>query len=802
MNVLSRRSLCVAAAVSFVACHAPGPTPGPLRLVDLYKPQASAAGSPLASGPAPIEWRFAAAESGGPAAAPATRPAGPASGAWSAGPGVQGLAVRDGRLVGRTTSALPVLALQRPPSDSRDVLHEVHVRMRASAGANVSVAARATEKVDLAAEADIVRIIPWPFNSPIVAGDEMRTYVIRTAASVPATARHVLIRPTDAAGATFEIESVRLVTRREYLAAVGTGLGWQGLSEMYRETLVARAPDRLPFDLRLAPRARLDLAIGTIEDSPVTFAVAVRDQGGHTDEAVFERTVTLPHRWETATVDLSRFGGRDVTLTLALASDVPRALGFWGTPVIRSPPASASASTERPQGVILIWADTLRRDHLPFYGYARPTAPVLSRLAAEGTVFEDCVAQASWTKASGPSILTGLYPTSHGVQSFNDLLPSSATTIAEAYRQAGYATLGLSSIQFVGKFTNLHQGFEELHEQGSFAERQAGSMKSARSAVDRLATWLAAHRRDPFFVLLHVADPHSPHQPNPPYDTMFADPAGREQHARELEAVRPLIANALMRRFGMPTRAELEKAGIDADRYIAYEKDWYDGSIRGMDAEIGRLGERLRELGLDRRTLVAFLSDHGEEFLEHGRTFHRQGVYGELANVPLMLWWPGGVPAGTRVPETVQLVDVMPTLLELSGLSPPPGLQGASLASLMRGGRGGWPRPAITEAAGRPDPSVATAEESFAVSLDGWKLVHHPVRPPERPEFELFHRRRDPLDSADVAAQHPEVVARLSRELQAWRRMAQGARLKSDADLARSVSGEELERLRALGYVQ
>jgi arylsulfatase A-like enzyme len=449
--------------------------------------------------------------------------------------------------------------------------------------------------------------------------------------------------------------------------------------------------------------------------------------------------------------------------------------------------------------------DTLRRDHLPMYGYARPTSPNLARIAAEGTTFDDCVAQATWTKASGPSILTGLYPSTHGVQSFNDLLPSSATTIAEVYRQAGYSTLGLETIQFVGKFSNQHQGFEELHEQGSFPERQAGSTKAARTEVDRLIPWLAAHRDVPFFVLLHISDPHSPHRPYPPYDSMFGDPAGRAEHEAQREKVRPFIGNASMRRFGMPEREAFEKAGVDPERFIAYEKDGYDGSIRAMDAELGRLRERLGELGLGRRTLIAFLADHGEEFLEHGRTFHNQSIYGELTNVPLFFWWPGGVPAGTRVPETVELIDVMPTLLELSGLAAPKGIQGASLASLMRGGAGaraGWPRPAITEAAGRPDPSVATTEESYALSLDGWKLAHHVARTPDRPEFQLVDRRKDPLDATDVAAQHPEIVAKLSRELEAWRRMAVSARLKPDSAVATTVSGEELERLRALGYVQ
>jgi choline-sulfatase len=807
------RSMVVVCALAMAwggACRARGPeTPAaPIRLVDLYKPDpkapANATGVAL---PPPVEWRFDAAIA---PTAPAALRSAPKPSAWTAGPGVQGLALRDGRLVGRATGDVALIDLERPPSDDRDVVHEIQVRMRASAGTNLSVLMRPTEKVDLKLETDVLPIIPAPFNSPLVAGEEMRTYVLRTTASLPASfSRHVIIRPTDAPGATFEIESLRVVTRREHLAGVSGGLGWHGLSEIYREALVARAPDSLNFDVHVPARPRLELAVGTIEESPVTFRVTARDRGASSDEVLLERTVTVPHRWETATVDLARLAGRDVSLALTLVSDKPRALGFWGTPVIRSIPerggdARSASTPARPQGVILVWMDTLRRDHLPMYGYARPTSPVLSRLAAEGAIFDDCVAQATWTKASGPSILTGLYPSTHGVQSFNDLLPSSATTIAEVYRQAGYSTLGLETIQFVGKFSNQHQGFEELHEQGSFPERQAGSTKAARTEIDRLIPWLAAHRDVPFFVLLHLVDAHSPHRPYPPYDSMFGDARGRPEHEQQLEKARPFIRNASMRRFGMPGRDDLVRAGVDPDRYIAFEKDAYDGSIRGMDAEIGRLRERLGELGLDRRTLLAFLADHGEEFFEHGRSFHNQSIYGELTNVPLFFWWPGGVPAGRRAPDTVQLIDVMPTLLELSGLDAPKGMQGASLVPLMRsdGPHPGWPRPAITEAAGRPDPTVATVEESYALSLEGWKLAHHVARTPDRPEFQLFDRRKDPLDITDVAAQHPEIVAKLSHELEAWRRMAVGARLKPDSQLATTVSGEELERLRALGYVQ
>lgn len=800
-------AVCLGAAVLAPACRNAAPKAAEaIRLVDLYRPDPAAAkveAAPAQAAPG-SEWRFTPAASTAGTATPRPGPPGakPPGPPWTAGPGVTDLKVQDGLLAGRSTAAWPVVDLRRPRSDDRDVLHEVQLRMRASAGGNVSVALRPIEEVDLKFESENARIIPWPLNSPIVAGNEMRTYVMRTTASIPMTSRHLLIRPTDVAGATFEIESVRMVSRREHLAGIRSGMGWQGLGEIYREALVSRAPDALKFDVKLPQRPRMQLAVGTIESGPVTFKASI--QQGSNAEVIAQRTVTTPHRWETVSVDLDRFAGRDVSLSLALSAETPGALGFWGSPVIHEAVPSTTRADEPPQGVIFIWADTLRRDHLPFYGYKRPTAPALARMASEGTLFEDSIAQASWTKASGPSMMTSLYPTSTGVQSFNDVLPSSANTLAEAFRKQGRATLALTSIPFVGKFSSMHQGFEELHESGSL-DRGGGPLrpKTARLAVDRLLPWLTEHRDVPFYVLLHVADPHSPFKPEPPYHTLFAAPAWQAEHERNMEAVKPFIKNVNMRPRSMPRREELVAAGIDPETWIAREKDWYDGSIRAMDAEIDRVVERLRELGLDRRTLIVFTSDHGEEFLEHGRTFHQQSVYGELSNVPLFFWWPGRVPAGKRVREMVQSIDIMPTLLDLSGTPAPQGMQGASLVPFLRGERNpAWPRPAVTEASGRVAPTDAEPDEAFAIALDGWKLVQHPKRPAGRPEFELYDRRQDPLDQKDLASQHPDIVERLKKELLAWRKQAESMRLKPDSQLAGTLSAEELERLRALGYVQ
>jgi arylsulfatase A-like enzyme len=777
--------------------------------VDGFRPEQVLGRAPVAPpSPSRLEWRFQA---------PAAGDRGPGPG-FEAGPGIAGLEVRDGRLQGRTTTTLPLLHLTgKPGHDLGDVLEEVQIRLRVSAGTNLYLALSGQDRVDLKEIAQPHPVF-WSFTTPIIAGEEMRTYVLRNARGTPLSrARHVFVRPTDAAGARFEIESLRIVSRREHLAGVPSGIAWQGLSEQYRETIVARTPEAVRVSLTLPENPWLDLAVGTLEDEPVTFRVAIGEPGK--EDVLLERTVTVPQRWDAAPVDLSAHAGRTVSLSLSLAGGRPGLLGLWGTPIVRSrgamprPAAPARAAGDVPQGVVLVWVDTLRRDHLDAYGYERPTGPTIRRLASEGTLFKDEVVQATWTKVSTPSVLTSLYPATHGVRDFSDRLPSSAVTLAEVYREAGYATLSMSSGLFTGRFTNLHQGFEEVQENGSIKGEQRMS-KTTRVFVDRLLPWLEAHKDVPFFVFLHLQDPHDPYRPNPPYDTLWADRAGEAEHERQASDVRKVIADPLMKSFLMPSRDDLRKAGLDPDAYVAYERDWYDGAIRGMDAEIARLLESLRNLKLDRRTLVAYTADHGEEFLEHGKMFHGQSTYGELANVPLILWRPGTVPAGAVVEQTVQEIDLMPTLLEMSRLPVPRNAQGHSLLPLLaspssssgavHAAAAGTARPAVTEKAathegGGPPPREF---ESYAIILDGWKLVRNVKGPAGGPEFELYDHAKDPLDKADQAGEHPDVVKRLANELEQWRRMTEAARLPPDSQSSEGLSKDELERLRALGYIQ
>jgi arylsulfatase A-like enzyme len=789
-------------------------TRGPvaIHLVDEFNPE-NVEGTPQEAVAIPprAEWRFDGS---------ARSPSGEANSAtlgWQAGPDVNDFQVRDGRLVGRSTGDCPIIYAERTVGlDEPDTLHAIEIRMRVSAGANLSMTWSDSEKLNLEWGIGKIRRGAVGATTPIVADNQMKTYIIRETLG---DARHVLIRPADVEGAIFEIESIRLVFHKEYLASIPAGAIWQGLSNIYRQTLVAKTPEVIQFPLILPDRPWLDLAIGTIEDGPMTFQVKIRPADGSAEGvALLRRTITTPNRWEPVQVDVSEYARQDVILSLSLAAEKEGTMGFWGAPVIRNSGAVRGPvmndgnviSEEIPQGVILIWADMLRWDHLNVYGYPRETAPVLKRMAAEGALFHDCLSQGPWTLPSTVSLHTSLYPTTHGVTNMYDhSLPASATTLAEVFRDAGYATLSFASMHYAGGAYNLDQGFEELHEYNSAIARSSGN--TAREYVSQLLGWLEAHREVPFFVFLHTYEPKG--KAYPPYDTLWAEPSAQEKLGKYYEKV------------GSPTLKKLEEAGIDPDDFITLFKDLYDGKIRIVDTEIGRLFERLKELGLDDKTLVIFMSDHGEEIFDHGRKGHR-GSYSEVTHVPLIIRWPGVVPEGAEVYETVRTIDLMPTILELCHLPVPEAVQGQSLLPLFAAARRTsgesfatsdknaastavqWRNElAVCEEQlhGRENLRDVAYRESYAIILDGWKLNYYesPKGDPEgNPEYELYDHRKDPLDKVNLAVKHPEIVERLTEEFKAWKEKAAAARLAPDSELEKKLDSEDLERLRSLGYLR
>jgi arylsulfatase A-like enzyme len=738
--------------------------------------------------------------------------------------GVEGLRIREGRLVGRTSEDA-VLAVSIPGElEASDEFYALEVRMRVGSGSSLGASLFPGSSLPREAILFEKRMSSLAgLNIDLSPGDDFETYTLTARDALFETSypmervKHLVLWPTDAPDSEFEIASVRLITRHEHLASVPSGVGRQDLSGEVRESFVTRAPERITFEIGIPTRAYLDLAIGTLAPWPVAFRVEADTARGR--QELLLRELAEPGVWESVTVDLSSLAGQRIGLGFIVESEHPGALGIWGSPVIRSrdglpsreapSPARDAAlgrDQEPPRGIILIIADTLRRDHLPFHGYARATAPEITELAAEGACFQDAIAQGPWTKVSVPSILSSLYPTTHGLRDMPDRLPDAVTTLAEIYRDAGYATFATSSVPFTGRLSNLQQGFEVFLESSSLPVVEPNPSKSARFFVDRLTSWIEAHREVPFFALLHVFDPHSPFEPYNPYDSFWMTSGEASEHRENMVRVRREIEDPFLRWHALPTRDELHRAAVDADTYVTREKAWYDASILAMDAEIGRLRKKLEDLGLSGSTLVVLTSDHGEEFLEHGRHFHGYTTYGEMLNVPLLFWWPEALPPGIEVAHTVQTIDLLPTLLDISRLPIPAAAQGQSLLPLLAGAAPtdlGWElRPAFAERTPAPAEFgvYETNLESRTIIDGGWKLVHYLAGPNGEPEaFELFRHDEDPLNTRDVSADNPEVVSHLHAMLEQWHREALADRFEAEVGLLRP---EEHDRLRALGYSQ
>lgn len=512
--------LALAALVALTDCRSnEKPVENSLRFVHLYKPENVLAKVPVQKAN-PLEWRFDHVD----------KDSGKTSG-WEAVNGIADLRIENGLLKGRTTNDTPIIHLERTSGlENNDLFNSLEVRIRVSAGKKISFSMSNAEKFDSKEMLQYKKDFPWASKN-LASGEHLQTCILTTQfTQTTRNTRQIAIQPTDASGSTFEIESIRMIMRKDYLASIPTGVSWQGLSGIFQESVVMRAPEKLQFTVTLPQNSALELNLGTIENYPVTFNVSIQQKGWNREQNLLSRTITTPQRWDRNLIDLSQFAGQTAVVQLSLTAEKSGTLGIWGNPVIRNRQGE-SAKKETPQRVILIWTDTLRKDHLNTYGYSRETSPNISKLASQGVRFADAIAQATWTKVATPAMMTSLYPTTNGVRNFYDRLPSSATTLAEVFYNAGYATVNYCGNLFTGKFSNLHQGFEEVNEDISLSD--PNSSKTSRESMDKFLPWLESHKSVPFFAFLHLYDPHDPYKPKAPYDTLWADPARDKQQQLE-----------------------------------------------------------------------------------------------------------------------------------------------------------------------------------------------------------------------------------------------------------------------------
>jgi len=433
---------------------------------------------------------------------------------------------------------------------------------------------------------------------------------------------------------------------------------------------------------------------------------------------------------------------------------------------------------------VLISIDTLRADHLSAWGYARETSPEIDRLAAQGVRFARAYAPASWTLPSHVSLFTSQLPSHHGVRDDQVALSPQALTLAELLSAAGFSTAGFVSWVYVGSKYGFSQGFDtylELVDRARYEPASGGGAAPAAQVVDAAIAWLDTQPARPFFLFVHLFDPHMDYAPPPPYDTMFGgDPQAADGRYASLRRYIPYL--------GRPVP---ELPAAVRERVVSL----YDGEIRYADAQVGRLLQAIDALG--EQSLVVVLSDHGEELGEHGSLEgHGWTLFDEVLHVPLVLRLPRDAEAGTVVEAPVTLLDVGPTVLDVLGLPAEPAFEGRSLLGLARGKSAPEGRLLVAQT----DRSGARLR---AVRGERWKRIE--VRDagaaslglPVRQGDSLFDLASDPGERRDVSASEPAIVRHLSAALAA----AEAPR-EAPPPAQVVLSPEERERLRALGYAE
>lgn len=420
--------------------------------------------------------------------------------------------------------------------------------------------------------------------------------------------------------------------------------------------------------------------------------------------------------------------------------------------------------------LLLLVIDCLRADHLSSSGYPRPTTPTLDRLAAEGTSFTRAYSQASWTRPSLPTILSGLYPSEHGLLSFEGetgdiagaAVAPAVELVSETVAARGWATaLVGEQFQLAPRF-GLDQGFD------LYRHKTSGAVNIHRHFLGWLGEQSDPAR--PWFAYLHYLEIHWPYCP--PKETRGTFDPGRSQidFCHEWRQLRDDIHSG---------RRVLSADDVETMRAR------YDEELLGLDRRIAELLAELEARGELDETLIVVTADHGEEFMERGGIGHGQSLHEELTAVPLVVRPPRSwqAPTARRVDHVVELRTVAPTFAHAAGR--PPGASGPpSLLPWVLGHRDGPIQPF----------ALAESVEDIALRTDQWTLLARK----DGSAASLHSRLEDPDERIDVASSHRRELAELRALAAGWREALEPI---TNAGAATALDAETEQGLRALGYL-
>jgi arylsulfatase A-like enzyme len=404
----------------------------------------------------------------------------------------------------------------------------------------------------------------------------------------------------------------------------------------------------------------------------------------------------------------------------------------------------------RKPNIVLFGVDSLRADHMSCYGYPRLTTPHIDRFAQGGTLFERTYSPHIPTTSAYSSMLTGMDVFSTQVVALRHRggLRPEIQTLPEILKEAGYAT---SCVGFSGNAAS--RGFDKYLDFAGWGSWNEGRSPKAENLnamalpeLDRLVA-----QNQPFFLFLRHMDPHAPYLPPAPYERAFYHGNESDPNNKSME---PVMAFKPFRDFF----ASWMPPGISDKEYVIAQ---YDGAVAYMDACIQTIFTALEAHGLLENTIVALNGDHGETLYDHECFFDHHGLYEPTLHVPLIIRYPGKIPAGRRVAGYNLHKDLVPTLLELAEVDAKIAFDGKSLTPMVRG-------------------EVASHESEFYLTECTW-MRKHGWRTPEwklivalepdfhfKPPVELYNLVEDPEENHDLAESEPEMVALLRNRMERW----------------------------------
>ena len=416
--------------------------------------------------------------------------------------------------------------------------------------------------------------------------------------------------------------------------------------------------------------------------------------------------------------------------------------------------------------LIVISIDTLRADHLGCYGYNRPTSPLLDTLAAQGVLFENASATSPWTLPSHGSLFTGFYPSQIGLSSTAGRLPPDFETLATLISRHNISTAAIVNSIYLGARYGLNRGFDYFR----LVPESYTTTGVAPTIIKDAITWLDNHSHEQFFLFLHFYDVHSDYCSLPRYEKEFVGTYNG-------------IVDGTNRQLLEVRHGKLDLNTTDIQHLIGL----YDAGIRQLNDQLEVLFDYLNNRKLLEKTYIIITSDHGEEFLEHGKILHSQTHYQEAIHIPLILLGPG-IPPSKRVKGLASLVDVLPTALSLLGIPQPSRLKGVDLAPLWQRDNYQFAERTIFSEA---DKLNEKNDIKRAARRGAYKLHHNTVAHTS----ELYNLMHDPKERRNIADEQSSMVNVLFSEL---KRFMQS---RYEEENAVHLTPEEIEKLKVLGYL-